>query len=98
MDNLMPTTTNKQRVVNQILTTLKKRYDPAEHEPRPVLEQFLYAICREGTTRRQADRAFRNLQDTFFDWNEVRVSSPHEVEEVLSGLPDAENRANRLIS
>ncbi len=94
----MPTTTNKQRVINQILTTLKKRYDPAEPEPRPVLEQFLYAVCREGATRKQADRAFRTLQERFFDWNEIRVSSTREVEEALIGLPDGENRANRLIN
>jgi len=94
----MPTTTNKQRVINQILTTLKKRYDPADPDARPVLEQFLYAVCREGAPRKQADRAFRNLQERFFDWNEIRVSSAREVEEVLTGLPDAENRANRLIN
>jgi endonuclease-3 len=94
----MPTTTNKQRVLTQIFTTLKKRFEPAEPEPRPVLEQFLYAICREGATRAQADRAFRNLRERFFDWNEIRVSSPREVEEALGNLPDAENRANRLIS
>src|SRR5438105_10909088 len=94
----MPTTTNKQRVLSQIFTTLKKRYEPGEHEPRPVLEQFLYAVCREGATRAQADRAFRNLQDRFFDWNEIRVSSPREVEEALGNIPDGEKRANRLIS
>jgi endonuclease III len=94
----MPITTNKQRVINQILTALKKRYDPAEPDARPVLEQFLYAICREGTTRKHADRAFHNLQERFFDWNEIRVSSPREVEEALGNLPDAENRANRLIN
>src|SRR5437588_12854788 len=94
----MPTTTNKQRVLNQIFTTLKKRYEPVEPEPRPVLEQFLYAICREGAPREQADRAFRNLQERFFDWNEVRVSSVREVEEALDDIPDAEYRANRLVS
>jgi len=94
----MPTTTNKQRVINQILTTLKKRYDPADPESRPVLEQFVYAVCREDATRKHADRAFRNLQERFFDWNEVRVSSPHEIEEALAGLSGPENRANRLIN
>ena len=94
----MPTTTNKQRLVTQIFTTLKKRYGAAEPEARPVLEQFLYAICREGATRGQADRAFRNLQERFFDWNEVRVSSAREIEEALGDIPDAENRANRLVS
>jgi endonuclease-3 len=94
----MPTTTNKQRVLTQLFTTLKKRYDPSEPEVRPVLEQFLYAICREGASRIQADRAFRNLQERFFDWNEIRVSSPREIEEALGNIPDAENRAQRLIS
>ena len=94
----MPTAVNKQRVLNQIFTTLKKRYNPAEPEARPVLEQFLYAICREGAPRKQADQAFRSLQECFFDWNEVRVSSVREVEEILDDIPGAEYRANRLIS
>ncbi len=94
----MPTATNKQRVLAQVFTALKKRYNPAEPEPRPVLEQFLYAICREGATRQQADRAFRNLRERFFDWNEVRVSSVRELEEALGHIPHAEARASRLIS
>ena len=40
-----------------------------------MLEQFIYGLCREDATREQADRAFRNLCERFFDWNEVRVSS-----------------------
>src|SRR5438105_8457994 len=94
----MPTTSNKQRVLTQIFTTLKKRYNPVEPESRPVLEQFLYAVCREGVSRAQADRAFRNLRERFFDWNEIRVSSPRELEEALGNLADAESRAQRLIS
>jgi endonuclease III len=94
----MATTTNKQRILNHLFTALKKRYDPAEPEQLRVLEQFLYAICREGASREQADRAFRNLRERFFDWNEIRVSSPREIEEALGDIPDAESRANRLIS
>jgi len=94
----MPTTTNKQRVLTQLLSTLKKRYDPQPLPERPVLEQFIYAICREGTTRENADRAFRQLSERFFDWNEIRVSSPREIEEALEHLPQADVRAQRLIS
>src|SRR5207249_3137681 len=95
----MPTTTtNRQRVLTQLFTVLKKRYQPRDLDARPVLEQFIYAICREGVTREQADRAFRNLQERFFDWNEIRVSSGRELEEILADLPDAEARAQRLIS
>lgn len=94
----MPTAVNKQRVLTHLFTGLKKRYDPAEPEPRPVLEQLIYAILRERTTGELAERAFRNLQERFFDWNEIRVSSVREVEEVLGGLPGADLRAQRLIS
>ena len=94
----MATTTNKQQLLNQAFALLKKHYDPLpEPEKRPVLEHLLYAICREGSTREQADKAFHNLKSNFFDWNEVRVSSPHELEDALSGLPNAEERAKRLI-
>ena len=38
------------------------------------------------------------MRERFFDWNEVRVSSLREIEEALADLPDAEHRAQRLIS
>lgn len=94
----MPTATNKQRVLTNLFSGLKKRYDPADPESRPVLEQLLYAILREGTTRELAERAYRNLQEKFFDWNEIRVSSVREVEEAIGHLPQAEARAQRLIA
>jgi endonuclease III len=93
----MPTTTNKQRLLNQLFATLAKAGKGGEPEPRPVLEQFVLAICREGVTREAAERAFRNLRERFFDWNEIRVSSSRELAEALEGLPDAEGRAQRLI-
>lgn len=94
---LMPAAINKQRVLTTLFTSLKKRYDEPEPEPRPVLDQFLYAILREGVTRTQADRAFKQLQERFFDWNEVRVSSPREVEEAIDDLPRAGSRAERVV-
>jgi endonuclease-3 len=94
----MPAITNKQRQLNQLFTALKKGYDAPDYSALPVLEQFLYGICREGATRELADRAFQNLREQFYDWNEVRVSSAREVEEALADLPEAEPRAERLIS
>jgi endonuclease III len=94
----MPTTMNKQQLLNQVFTILKKHYDPpSELEKRPVIEHLLYAIIREGATRDVADRAFKNLRTQFFDWNEVRVSSPQELEEVLTGIPAGGERAQRII-
>jgi endonuclease-3 len=93
----MPNTTNKQRILNQIFS-LKSRYGGSEPASRPVLEQFVYGLLREGATREQTDGAFRTLGERFFDWNEIRVSSPREVEECLGNLPDAEQKAQRLVA
>ncbi len=94
----MPTMTNKQQQLEQVFKLLKKRFDPpADTEQRPVIEHLLYAIVREGTTRDLADKAFKNLRTQFFDWNEVRVSAPHEIEAVLERIPGAGERAQRII-
>jgi endonuclease-3 len=97
----MPTVTNKQRVISQIFAGLHKGHKghgaAAEPGARPVLEQFLYALCREGVTREKADQAFRFLRERFFDWNEIRVSSVREVEEAFAGFPQPDVRAQRLI-
>ena len=93
----MATTINKQRVFQQLPTLLTKGGKASEPVTRPVLEQFLYAICRENVTRELADRAYRNLREHYFDWNEVRVSSARELAESMACLPDAENRGQRVI-
>jgi len=93
----MATTTNKQRLLTQLLATGKKGQEPREREPLPVLEQFIYGLCREGATNEQADQAFEYLCRHFFDWNEIRVSSLRELEEAFLGLTEPERRAERLI-
>src|SRR5205085_10200785 len=64
---------------------------------QPLLEQAIYAVCREGTTRARADRAYAALRDGFFDWNEVRVSAAREVAVAFAGMPDAMERAERVV-
>jgi endonuclease-3 len=92
----MATTINKQQILAGLLAEGHRLPDtPAE--PLPVLEQFIYGLCREDATPEKAEQAFRELQARFFDWNEVRVSSVREVEEALEGLSNAESRAERLI-
>lgn len=93
----MATTINKQKVVTHLLTALAKQAK-GEAPARPVLEQFIYAVVREGATRESADQAFEALQKRFFDWNEVRVSSAEEIADVLGGLvPEPATRAQRII-
>jgi endonuclease-3 len=102
----MAITINKQRLLNQVFAAAKKADGEAsrkaaatgvgEDEPRPVLEQFIYGLCRQSATPDQAERAYRYLREHFFDWNEVRVSSVRELEEAFEGMSDAEARAQRV--
>jgi endonuclease-3 len=92
----MPTIINKQRLLHQILAMLAKPKSEGD-KSAPVLEQFVYAICREGVTREQADRVYRHLRKELSDWNEIRVSTVREIAEIFAGLPHAERRAQRLI-
>ena len=56
----MATTINKQKVLNQLLSSIGTMGE-AEQEARPILQEFIYGLCRENATTEQADRAFNNL-------------------------------------
>ncbi len=88
---------SKAQFLSEVHAVLKKRYtlEPSP-ERLPILEAVVYGICHEGVTREQANQALSRFKDDFFDWNEVRVSSIEEIQDALSGLPEAESRAYRV--
>ena len=63
----MPVTTNKQAVLTHLLAVVKKKFPapPEPAAPRPVLEEVIYAILREGVPTEQADKAFDRLRNQF---------------------------------
>jgi endonuclease III len=92
-------TQSKTQLLTNVHTLLKRRYKPkAERDAGrlTVLKAVVYGVCHEDTTREQANQALSRFEDEFFDWNEVRVSSVEEIQEVLAGIPDAEQRAQRI--
>lgn len=92
-------TQSKTQLLTNIHALLKKRYKP-KTDPNParlsVLKAVVYGICHEDTTREQANQALSRFQDEFFDWNELRVSSLEEIQETLAGIPDPDDRAQRI--
>ncbi len=93
-------TASKQRIVTHILTSHGKIAKIAGEEPaaRPILEEFIYAVLREGASRDAADQAYEMLRKNFFDWNEVRVSAPQELCDVIDPfVNDPLTRSQRII-
>jgi endonuclease III len=98
----MPLTVIRQKLISQVLSrkeevvAVEPAAEPAQEST--VMEHLLFAICREESSQEKAEAVFRHLQERFFDWNELRVSSPREVAEALAGLTNPRARAERMIS
>ena len=76
---------------------LKKHYKSASVNPgRSVTEHLIFACCLEDARYEAAEEAFAVLVHTFFDWNEVRVTSISELSEVMACLLDPRLAANRI--
>jgi endonuclease-3 len=92
---------SRTALFGKIHKVLKKYYKPAAPPAdRTVLEHLLFACVLENARYEQAEEAFAALKHTFYDWNEVRVTSISELSEVMSTLPDpraAANRAKRVL-
>jgi len=94
----MAATMTKQDQFALVVKHLEKKYPaPPTPEPRPVLDELVYALGRENATTSLADASFARLKDDFHDWNEIRVSTVGEVANALRGLPDAGAKARRLV-
>jgi endonuclease-3 len=92
-------TQSKTQFLNDVYTLLKRRYKPKPDRDGArlsVLKAVVYGICHQDTTREQANQALSRFKDEFFDWNEVRVSAVEEIQESLAGIPDPQERAQRI--
>lgn len=88
---------NRSELINTTYTILKEHYKPVRPPAdRSLLEHLLYACCLENAHHEAADEAFAKLQQVFFDWNEVRVTTITELAETMSSLPDPSAAATRL--
>ena len=64
----------------------------------PVLETMLFAVCLEDNSWEAAEASYAKLMKSYFDLNEIRVSSVTEIERTLSDLKDAEWKGLRIRS
>lgn len=81
-------TPNRSTIIGRMHKVLKKHYKPVPISERPALEHLLYACCLENAPYEAAEKAYHAVSTTFFDWNEVRVSTVKELAEVMHMLPE----------
>jgi hypothetical protein len=88
---------NRATKYEHLYKSLKKHFKPVAETPeRSVLEHLIYACCLEDAKHEQADEAFAKLQQAYFDWNEVRVTTVAELGEALQGLLFPAQAATRI--
>ena len=87
---------NRAALISKAQKVLAKHYTPVNQVERPVLEQLLYACCLENNRYEVADETFARLQESMFDWNEVRVTTIRELSELMKGNVDPTKAANQL--
>lgn len=90
-------TSNRATLLNKTHKVLKKQYKvvpPAAD--RSIFEHLIFACCLENAHYEKAEEAFAAVQEAFFDWNEMRVSTIKELEEVLHMLPEPTAAGQRV--
>lgn len=75
---------------------LRKRYSPVWLPERSLLENLLFACCLEDSEFQAAEDAYARIQQIYFDWNEIRVTSATELGEAMPQLADPRAAALRL--
>jgi hypothetical protein len=90
---------NRAALINKLYKVLKAHYKPvAQNGDRPLLQHMLYACCLENAHYDKAQKVYEHVSTSFFDWNEVRVSTVKELAEAMRELPDPPCAAANLKS
>ena len=88
---------SRKQLVPKLHKALKGHYRPVvANTGRSMLEQVLFACCLENAQHDAAEKAFARLLESYFDLNEIRVTTVAELAETLQGLPDPSRAALAL--
>ena len=90
---------DKAQACRKLTSLLQKDY--GKSVPRlklPVLETMMFAVCLEDNPWDKAEAGYERLLKSYFDLNEIRVSSVSELERTLGDLRNAEWKGLRIRS
>ena len=90
---------DKSQVCRKLVNSLHKLYGKSVPKIElPVIETLLFAACLEDNPWTTAEVGMKHLLASFFDLNEIRVSSVNELELVLAPLHKADWKGLRIRS
>ena len=90
---------DKITACKKLTTILQKEYGKSVPKLKlPVLETMLFAVCVEDNPWDLAEAGYEKLIKSYFDLNEIRVSSVSELERTLSPLRNADWKGLRIRS
>jgi hypothetical protein len=88
---------DKSQVCRKLVQALQKLYGKSVPViEQPVLETMLFGVCLEDNRWEQAELSLKDLMSSYFDLNEIRVSSISELSAALAPLKDAEWKGLRI--
>lgn len=81
----------------ELLAALDKFYGKSQQDiPPQVLESMLLAVCLEDNNWDEASAACAKLLESYFDLNEIRVSSTAELAHTLRGITNPDWKGLRI--
>ena len=85
------------QICRELLAALDKFYGKSQSElPSAVLDAMLFSVCLEDTSWDAAKAAYDLLLASYFDLNEIRVSSTAELAKTLSTVENADWKGLRI--
>ena len=90
---------DKSQICRKLVTALQKLYGKSVPKIElSVVETMLFAACLEDNPWAPAEAGLKKVLTSYFDLNEVRVSSVSELEHSLAPLKDADWKGLRIRS
>jgi endonuclease III len=70
--------------LKRVCDALEKRYGRRKHQRfTDFIEALIYQILELGTLERAARDALKRLREEYVDWNDMRVATVREIEDIL---------------
>ena len=88
---------DKSQICRKFVQALQKLYGKSVPKIElSVLETMLFGVCLEDNPWNQAEVSLKKLIASYFDLNEIRVSSISELEQTLAPLKDSDWKGLRI--